>query len=64
VETMIAYHSNICGKNKKRDKLIAYHDQGCFKLIKSDSEDMYNVTKDFYLINALINVINTFNKCK
>ncbi len=26
--------------------------QGCIKLIKSDSKDIYNVTKDFYFLSS------------
>jgi len=36
-------------KKKKKSNTFIY--QGCYKLIKSDSEDLYNVTKDFYLIH-------------
>ncbi len=29
------------------NKYLIYFYQGCFKLIKSDSQDIYNVKKDF-----------------
>ncbi len=29
-------------------EMYTFIHQGCIKLIKSDSEDIYNVTKDFY----------------
>ncbi len=33
--------------------------QGCFKLIKSDDRDIYNVTKDFYFREMLLNQKNS-----
>jgi len=31
--------------------------QECIKLISSDSKDIYNVTKDFYLNAVLLNIL-------
>jgi len=47
-----------CKIKKERNPFIH---QTCIKLIKSDSEDIYNVTKVFFFLNALINLINAVN---
>jgi len=40
----------------------AFIHQECIKMIKSDTEYIYNVTKDFYLTNAIMYLID--KKCK
>ncbi len=36
--------------------------EGCVKLIKNDSKDIYNVTKDFYEINAVLSIYQIIQK--
>ncbi len=52
VETVIHYHSKVWENNdfkwKKERKIHICILQECIQLIKSDSKDIYNVTKDFY----------------
>ncbi len=45
----------IHGKKINNNNFI---NQGCITFIRSNSEDIYNILKDFYLLNCLINFIN------
>ncbi len=41
-----------CGVSKIKKKKLIFTQQGCIKLLKSDSEGIYNVTKNYVSNNC------------